>query len=255
MKRDFNPVFDDLVLRYEKVIEVSFLSRYKRAKDKDFIVDELIKETDNVLDWMTASKSLGELIDLFSTRYNRGENIDEILSDLKRIYGDVEEIRPFKKIENGKKISLYISDEERELKNLALDKRRLVRLFIRYLAFRRIKKRLPELFKAMEAQQIVTRNNYPVKWTSKKDNKTEFVQLIYGLHKAGLINEGKGEITKIVESLAEVFKIDLGKGWQANHSSSIHKAKNNYEPAIFENIKAAYKKYMTAQIESERKKH
>ena len=97
-------------------------------------------------------------------------------------------------------------------------------------------------------------NSYPIKWTSKKDNKNEFVQLIYGLHKAGLINEGKGEITKIVESLAGIFKIDLGKGWQANHSSSIHKAKNNYQPPVFTKIKEAYQQYMQDQVEGKKKK-
>jgi hypothetical protein len=95
---------------------------------------------------------------------------------------------------------------------------------------------------------------YPIKWTSKKDNKNEFVQLVYGLHKAGFINEGKGEITKIVESLAGIFKIDLGKGWQANHSSSIHKAKNDYQPPIYNKIKEAYQRYMEEQIESKKKK-
>jgi len=83
-----------------------------------------------------------------------------------------------------------------------------------------------------------------VKWTgTKSDNKNEFVQLIYALHKAGFINNGKGEITKIVESLSEVFGIELGKNWQSNHSASIHKAKHNYEPPVFKKIKEAYKEY------------
>jgi hypothetical protein len=36
------------------------------------------------------------------------------------------------------------------------------------------------------------------------------VQLIYALHEAGLINNGKGEITKITEALAETLELDLG---------------------------------------------
>jgi hypothetical protein len=31
-----------------------------------------------------------------------------------------------------------------------------------------------------------------------KDSKNDFVQMIYGLHRSGIINAGKGEITKIV---------------------------------------------------------
>ncbi|MBI2722211.1 MAG: RteC domain-containing protein [Bacteroidetes bacterium] len=98
------------------------------------------------------------------------------------------------------------------------------------------------------------RNIYEIKWTGKKDNKNEFVQLVYGLHKAGLINQGKGEITKIVESLAEAFKIELGKGWQANHSSSIHKANKDYEAPVFAKIREAYKTYVEEQIEHLKKK-
>jgi hypothetical protein len=73
------------------------------------------------------------------------------------------------------------------------------------------------------------------------------------LHKAGFINEGKGEITKITEALAETFGITVGKGWQANLSSSIHKANRNYQPPIFSKIQEAYKQYIGELIEDKRK--
>ena len=57
------------------------------------------------------------------------------------------------------------------------------------------------------------------------------------------LNEGKGEIIKITESLAETFGIELGKNWQSNHSASIHKAKADYQPPIFDKVKEAYLKY------------
>ena len=89
--------------------------------------------------------------------------------------------------------------------------------------------------------------NYAINWTGKKDNKNEFVQLIYALHEAGLINNGKGEITKIVEVLAEAFNIKLSKkGWTSNHSNSIHRQTANYEPAIFKTLEGAYKKYSSS---------
>lgn len=250
--KNLNPVFDDLVDRYEKIIEKSFLSRFRRAKDKEFVIEELTKETDFVLEWLFADSGLKGLIEVFTKRYKRGDNVDEIIVDLKRIYGEVEDVRPFKKIENGKKITLYLSEEEKALKALALDKRKLVKLLIRDTAFRKIQKRLPTMFH--ESPQTLLSATYEIKWTGKKDNKNEFVQLVYGLHKAGLINAGKGEITKIVENLAEVFKIELGKGWQANHSSSIHKAKSNYKPPVFTKIQDAYQKYADEQIENVKKK-
>lgn len=85
--------------------------------------------------------------------------------------------------------------------------------------------------------------NYAINWTGKRDNKNEFVQLIYALHEAGLINNGTGEITKIVDALAEAFNIKLSKNWQSNHSNSIHRQNRDYEPTIFKTVQEAYQKY------------
>lgn len=251
MKKDLNIVFDELVFRYVKTIEKDYQAKYKRAKDKDFIKEELKKGTDFILEWQWLDQAKGKLIDAFAERYKRGEDIEVILNHIRKQYGEIEDELPFKRIANGKKITLYIDEETKALKKLALDQRRLLKILIRDTAYRQIQKRLPVMFNETENTPIVA--SYPIKWTSKKDNKNEFVQLIYGFHKAGFINEGKGEITKIVETLAGVFKIDLGKGWQANHSSSIHKAHSDYRPPIFDKIKEAYHKYFHDQTESKRK--
>lgn len=252
MRKDLNTVFDALISRYVKTIEKHYQSRYKRAKDKEFVKEEIITDTDFVLGWALLHPENKEIIDVFSARYKRGEDINDILTHIRRTYGEIDDVKPYRRIENGKKIEIYLSEEEQALKKLALNERKLLRLLIRDTAFREIQKRLPVMFNESESNPV--RLNYPIKWTGKKDNKNEFVQLIYGLHKAGFINEGKGEITKIVESLAGIFKIDLGKGWQANHSSSIHKAKNNYQPPVFNKIKEAYHQYMQDQIEGKKKK-
>lgn len=252
MKKDLNTIFDELVSRYIKTIERDYQSKYKRAKDKEFIKEELKKGTDFILDWTWLDTSKGKLIGVFQDIYKRGDDIENILVFIRKTFGEIEDELPFKRIENGKKITLYISEEDKALKKLALDERKLLKLLIRDTAYRNIQKRLPSLFE--ESQNATVTSNNQIKWTGKKDNKNEFVQLIYGLHKAGFINEGKGEITKIVESLAGVFKIELGKGWQANHSSSIHKAKFNHQPPIFDKIKEAYVQYMQEQIEGKKKK-
>ncbi|MBA3705506.1 MAG: RteC domain-containing protein [Bacteroidetes bacterium] len=253
MKKDLNQIFDDLLIRYIKAIEKNYVWRYKRAKDKEFIKDELKKGTDFLLDWTWLDTSKGKLIEIFSEMYKRGEDINSILSHLRKEYGEIDDIKPYRRIENGKKIEIYLSEEEQALKKLALDQRKLLKLLIRDTAYRVIQKKLPSMFNEPE-NSPATKTNHAIKWTTKKDNKNEFVQLFYGLHKAGFVNEGKGEITKIVENLAEVFNVDLGKGWQANHSSSIHKAKNNYQPPVFNKIKEAYQQYMQDQIEGKKKK-
>lgn len=252
MKKDLSQIFDELLNRYIKTIEKNYRGRYKKAKDKEFVKDELKKESDFILDWTWLDTSKGKLIQAFSEMYKRGENMNEIISHIRKSFGEIEDIKPFRRIANGKKITLYLSDEEKALKSLALNERKLLKFLIRDTAYREIQKKLHSMFD--EPENIAVTTTYPIKWTGKKDNKNEFVQLIYSLHKAGFINDGKGEITKIVESLALVFKVDLGKGWQANHSSSIHKAKNNYQPPVFDKIKEAYQEYFQDQVESKKKK-
>ncbi len=253
MNKDLNQIFEELLKRYTAVIEKEYLHRYKKAKDKEFILAELKNDTDFVLGWETLTLENSKLIDVFSTRYKRGEDINDILNHIKKTFGEVDDELPFKRIENGKKITIYLSEEEKALKKLALDKRKLFKLLIRSIAFTDIQKRMTEMFSETTLKSKLNSYN-GLKWTAKKDNKNEFVQLIYGLHKAGFINEGKGEITKIIETLAEIFKIELGKGWQANHSSSIHKGNRDYKAKIFKTIEEAYHNYCEELRESAKKR-
>ncbi len=251
MSKDLNRVFDELLNRYIKAIENDYLSRYKRAKDKDFIIEELTKGTDFTIGWEEVDLGKRKMIALFSDMYKRGENMNEIMDHLRKTFGEVDEIKPYKLIENGKKITLYLSEEEKALKKLALNERKLFKVLIRNTAFKAIKKKLPTMFEN-GIQQTTLKNKVQFKWTGSEKNKNEFVQLIYALHEAGLLNDGKGEITKITEALAETLELDLGKHWQSNLSASIHKANMEYQPPIFNKIKDAYLSY-TKKLTYERK--
>lgn len=242
MSKDLNKVFYELLNRYIKAIENDYKSRYKRANDKEFIVEELTKVTDFTIEWEETDSAKAKLIEVFSTWYKRGEDMNETLAHLRKVFGEVEDIRPFKWLENGNKITVYLSEEEQALKKLALNERKLFKLLIRNIAFKAIKKKLPTLFDET-ASKKETKTNAQITWSGSEKNKNEFVQMIYGLHQAGLINNGKGEITKITEALAEIFGLELGKNWQSNLSASIHKANMEYQPPIFDNIKEAYLKY------------
>ncbi len=250
MEKNLNQTFEELLNRYVNSIEKNYQSRFKRAKDKDFVKKELNQYTDLFYAMISETAGTGKILAVFSDRYKRGEDMNTIISHLKKTFGEVEDILPLRKIVDGKRITLYLSEEDKALKILALDERKLLKFLIRAIGQQEIQKRLPTMFDEKKdlTEGKVNSVSYPVKWTSQKDNKNEFVQLIYSLHKAGLINEGRGEITKIIEKLAEVFKIDLGKGWQANHSSSIHRAKQNYQPLIFHKIQSAYQQYISEQL-------
>ena len=254
-KKDLDKIFYELVNRYVNVIEKNYQWRYKRANDKEFIKDELKKGTDFMVAANSMKDEKGELIRVFLDWYKRGENINDTIRHLREVFGEVDYVKPYAFIENGKPVTQYLSEEEEKLKKLALDERKLMKVLISDTAYREIQKRLPTMFDEPTGvkDDKETAVKYLIKWTGKKDNKNEFVQLIYSLHKAGFINEGKGEITKITEALAETFDISLGKGWQGNHSSSIHKANRNYQPPIFRKIQEAYKQYTDELIEDKRK--
>ena len=68
------------------------------------------------------------------------------------------------------------------------------------------------------------------------------------------MNDGQGEITKIVKSLAKMLQVDLTENWQRNHSDSIHKNNADYTPPIFNNILIEYKNYAAFINEKNSKK-
>lgn len=253
MKKDIGVLFDELLVRYTKTVEQNIRSRIKKARDKDHVKAEIRSEIALNIRWAKLDKA--KLSKDFLTQYKKGEDTSKIFAHIRKVFGeDVEDILPFKRIENGKKITLYISEENKALKQFALNDKKLMKFFVRNIAYLDIRKRLPDLLSETDKLSIKTKNNPDLKWTASKDNKTEFVQLIYGLHEAGFINNGKGKITKTVEALAEVFGIGLGDNWQTNHSKSFHNTKSNYEPLIFHKIQQAYKKYTENQIEEKNKK-
>jgi hypothetical protein len=257
--KDLNVLFEEMTSRYIVVIEKDYKRRYKRAKDKEFVKDELKKGVDFIIEANSTDEGIGRITSFFWDGYKRGEDFKDIADNIKRFFGADDIKVQISRVEaDGKHIPVQFEEKEEEnkiLKQLALDERKLMKILVSYTAHKEIQKRFDSLFEETENvkddKEITAK--YPVKWTSVKDNKNEFVQLIYGLHKAGYINEGKGEITKITEALANVFDVKLAKGWQSNHSTSIRNASAKYEPAVFRKIQEAYKKHMTEIIEDKKK--
>jgi hypothetical protein len=86
----------------------------------------------------------------------------------------------------------------------------------------------------------------PVSW--KADNETEFVQLIYALYEAGYIEHEEKGMTKLIEDFAYLLNFPLGKNWQVNHSTSIHKRNSDYAPQIFDKLNKAYEDFRIKKI-------
>lgn len=249
MDNNLNRRFENLLSRYSSVLERNIQKRMKKARDKEFTSDQIKKLVSSISNEFESNSEIKKMIDLFSSHYKLGEPIDLFFSVVREVYVKEPDDSPAQKFEDENDISDYLADEKKELKQLAADEKRLIRLLVRFVAFQEIEKRLPDILNMADKKAGKGDSGlYPVKWTSVKDNKNDFVQLIYGLHKAGYLNKGKGEITKIVERLADTLQVDLGKNWQSNLSSSIHKSKHGYEPPIFNKIKQAYQYYAEDQI-------
>lgn len=254
MKKDSTHTFEEILSRYKKSINHRYKQMLKRAKDKEFVLEEIINESNDILRFLLIEQHKEQLMEYFKKEYKRGESFEKILKDIKKEFGSEPTVTVFQHLEDGSTIELFNSEEEKELRRFAGNELELVRFFVRVVAYTEVLKGLPDLAKQVEEKENSFAIDPIIKWTGSKDNKNEFVQLIYGLHQAGLINTGKGEITKIVEALAEAFQVELSKNWQSNHSASIHKAKSNYEPPIFKKIKEAYKDYSDKLIEDKKKK-
>lgn len=86
----------------------------------------------------------------------------------------------------------------------------------------------------------------PIYW--KGENETEFVQFIYALHGAGYIEHDSKQIKNLVEDFAYFLNFPLGKNWQVNLSTSIHKRNSDYAPLIFNKLDKAYKDFRVKKI-------
>lgn len=91
-----------------------------------------------------------------------------------------------------------------------------------------------------QEQKKEIQHPYSLLWL--KNNKTAFVQLVYGLFYAKKIGLkwGKQEISQMVISFSEITSFVLGNSWQTNHSTSITKRSKDYEAEVFLKIKTAY---------------
>jgi len=243
MHANLTEKFEKLVQRYLATIEKKLKKRLFIAKDLEFVAGEITREADHMENMLSSPKMAEELTRDFLSQYKSGTSIENIVANLRNRYGTNEEL--LSKISDSDKPLQVIWSEEDEQGNvtrLASDEKRLMKFLVQFMTVQQLKQRLPDLLLAEQAP-VQNENTYPVQWTASRDNKTEFVQLIYALHEAGYLNNGTGEITKIVESLADTLSVSLSKNWQSNLSASIHKSNSDYQPPIFGKIATAYGMY------------
>ncbi|MBS1779253.1 MAG: RteC domain-containing protein [Bacteroidetes bacterium] len=249
-----NERFERLCSRYVSSIENNLRKRLNKAKDKEYVLEEIKKETDFINKTLVSNPNIKELVDIFLDLYKKGENIDYIFRRISdRFDNEIEGIKPGTPVyKDGELIGTYPLEDEKELKQLTGDEKKLTKFLVSCIAYDEVEKGLPNLLTKTQQPEPVAKMDYTIQWTGRRDNKNEFVQLIYALHQAGYLNKGQGEITKVVESLAEILQLELGKNWQSNLSASIHKSNWDYEPPIFKKIAKAYQDYAEKLIENKK---
>ncbi len=243
MKQDLDTVFHKLLERYYASIEQGCKSRISQARSPEFVWEEIKQEVMGINGLLRKEKHRQNLLDAFGKRYKRGESIEKIIEGAKKEFKEELSTIAFDTSGEGVKAEPFTEPEETILNIFVPADRDMIRYIITSMAYAEISSKLPVFLEEIKSGKKSSTVKYAIKWTGKKDNRNEFVQLIYGLHEAGLLNNGKGEITKIVEALAEVFDLKLSDNWQSNLSKSIHNATSSYEPEIFDAIKTAFSGY------------
>ncbi len=250
----FEQQFEALLQRYIQFIIRDIHQGIQRARDKHHTKMTTKQWIEGVLNHFQSTEIVGELCVAFVLSYKEGYEIKNTLIELHQEYIKRVSEYPYFDIDNNS------IDKAKKNKRKASFSALLTKAFLRYLAFTKIAEKYDEIISCQGigiTESALVSKAALINWTNivpTKENKNDFVQLIYALHQAGYINYGRGEITKIVEAAAIAFNVKLGNNWQSNHSASIHKAKRDYEPPIFRKIQDAYKNYTHDLIDDKRKK-
>ncbi len=225
--------FEEILPRYAHVWEQKLRTQYERAKDKEYVKGAIRQSVNEVFWSLCTNTALRDIIADFISLYKKGETPAAIFNQLSAKYNTRE----------------IVTDRDKELHDFLVDDRQAIKLFIRCAAYQEIEWRIPSILNGEPLSALVVPvATSTIQWVCAKDNKNEFVQLIYGLYHAGYLRTDTGEITKIVETLAAVLNVGLSKNWQSNHSGSVHKTSEGYHSPIFKKIGDAYDLYIKNKL-------
>jgi hypothetical protein len=242
-------LFENLVQSYTQTVELYCKQKIQNAKSKEYmrecLEEQMIQLTGKEY---KLTSLLASAIEFFMDKYYQNYDFQIALNYLRAGFPEVF-LHSVPTQENEPKKQIPFTEHEEELiSQFPTETHYFIRVAVSQMVYCEVMVKIASFVNDEINNKSSKKSAY--KWTGSKDNKNEFVQLIYALHEAGFIENGKGEITKITESFAEFLNIDLGKHWQSNHSASIHKAKKNYQPVIFDKIKEGYQHYTEKQLKS-----
>lgn len=207
--------------------------RLSNARNIDVMKAELVERFDKTLpDLETLPFALKNGLECFISHYNTNYQFERAFSILAGNFYEIfyNEI-PYTAHEYL--VPIPFNEKETELlEQYPEDMVFFLALALRKIVYANLLKHLQD---PSALQKEISPKNNAFKWNVTKNNKTEFVQLFYALHKAGYI---EGEITKVIEASAVFFNLELSEHWQSNLSANIHRFIK--QPVIFDNLKKAY---------------
>lgn len=243
-KTDLTELFEQLKQEYQHNLQNNCRLQISEARNKAVVMDALKNELGVQLVCYSrgVSKNIKAYL-YFTEHYARGKEIEKILGHIEKGFQEALNAAPIFDPREEAELTPLSATEKALLNQFPEKYRGLITLYIQYDVIQVVIKELTDIPAKNKLTPDIKLKAATIKWPGSKDNKNEFVQLMYALHQAGLFNNGEGEITKTVEELTDLLNVNLGKNWQSNHSASIHKVNNSYKPQIFDEIREAYRRY------------
>lgn len=249
--------FDTMRRRIARLGITKYEGKIEKARDKDFAKEQYLPSLLNY-DFTKLPEDERSIISCFDYEHRLGYDADEIIHKvLNTIESSIEGLRYTLKYIEKNKLNLISAEENEEFKRdriisrvetyeSFLDEAKLIRFLAHQYALVDIRDYFKDKMNPEEVLVTEPRlgNSQPIEVTWS-GSKIDFIRLVYGLHHAGLLNQGRGEITKQVESMAYHFNVKLGPGWQADLSNT--KTRSNLDTdhgKVFEKGKEAFLKYI-----------
>lgn len=253
-KEDYNSLYKSL---YDK--------RYQEemAEYQAFVTDQTIdiREEYRNKEFMIQLRKRRSL--LLSTNKKDNEMSNEFLNEVFLGYFQLGSVNKYKEEARLKKFAEeLVPSLQKEFAHKVdtdFEIRELIERLAEYGALSNVMEHIVSISKAEEAskepeavEELNRKENVPMQISSlrwKGDKSTEFVHLIYALHRAGYITNDSNEVTKIVETAAQLFNFKLATNWQSNLSKSYLNTNNDFEPSIFSKLKKAFEEERGAKNE------
>lgn len=257
---NFDAYIEECEKRFVPILKKNFKARIDKARNKEKALQDFVKlQLTSYYLCFKQTEYRRYLIDGLFPDYELGYDLEYKIKDI---------------LEFGRFLQSIEDRMDENDVRLNRSEKTIARFFAKYTSFQMfvqyLQKEYPEIYEAFKEEEeenlkreadrishLPFERELPVKagesaatsplyfttgirW--QKNNETEFVQMVYCLFHAGVLdNQGKG-VTKLVEEMAALFHYTLSPHWQSNLSNSIGRAKMDYQPAIIKTIQKGFEK-------------